>query len=352
LLIVTVFALGLVYPLFFFCWLKLFAGQSFAASLQYALGRKFGRISLFFYALFWLVLTEAAAVYIVDFWASLGLEGTPLGIYAAGFLLVAAAFAGTGLVALARVALLVVVPALLLVLGNLLLTVFGADLGNLLPLEAVNLADKGALADFSALAGVGALLVFGNMTALLPALYHTEAVKSRVSVLCRAALSAAFVWLASALGSLVVLGETLPLYKFPSLQVFRLAEVGHWFSRFEVIGAALLVMLGTLRAAALFSAAASALSELWGWEDSGDSGDKNATKKWLLILFLAAALLSGWLLLMRVFQGNLGMMPGIWVWCLIGAMALFSLVLPWLVVIVGAWRLRRESRNVVVRHEE
>jgi hypothetical protein len=353
LLIPAAAVLGLVYPLLFRCWLELFAGQSFAASLQYALGRVFGRIVLFLYALFWLALTEVAAAYIVDFWAALGVDGTPLLLYAAIFLAVAAAFAGTGLVSLAWVALLVVVPALLLVLGNFLLTVLGADLGNLLPLQAPKFGVDGEVGEFLLLAAECALLVFGNLTTLLPALYHTEAAKLRVGVLGGAMLSAALVLLAAALSLMVVLGETLPLYDFPILQAFRLAEVGHWFSRFEVIGVALLVMLGTLRAAALFSAAASSLCELWGWDmqNYADYAQNNKIK-WLLILGLAALLMCGMPWSVQQFRGGFGALSDLLIGCIIGGMAIFSLVLPWLVIVLAAWRLRREGRNIIIRHEE
>lgn len=337
LLVLAALPVGLLHLLLFALWTKLFAGQSFAAALYYAFGEAGGKIVLFAYALFWLLLAEIFTGCIASFWASLGANNLPLWLYAALFLLAAACFAATGGTALARVALLVVVPALLLTLANLWLTVWGADFGNLLPVQFV---DYGEALNLSRQGLFFGLLMFGGFSALLPVLQYVRAVKQRWGTLLCALLLALLLWLVLALGSQVVLGAALPLYEFPILQVFRLAEFGHWFSRFEVIGAVLLVMLGLLRTSALFAASVSSLCELWAF-----SGRQRgwiwlvALGCWLLLSLLFAFMpdYAGWLLEQS------------WLLWLVGG---FSLLLPALAVLLGARRFRKQHRNIVVKHQQ
>ena len=325
---------GLVFPLLLAAWVRLFAGQSMGQSLQFVFGRGAARLLLFILAVLWLVQLAAAVACAAFFWGNLGAQSSELLLYAALFLLVAACFAAGGEVALGRVALLVVCPALVLVFANLLLTVSGADKGNLLPLI---LPDHTILPD----ALTGALLVFGNLAVLLPFLYHTEAVKNQTVVITRAAVCLGLLWLIFSLCAVAVLGAALPLYDFPLLQIFRLAEVGNWFSRFEVIGAALLLAVLLIRASTLFAAAVSALAELWRLD--------KRRQIWLLVggiygliwLLLAAARHYGgdWAALLW-FGGHI--LP----W-----MVLCSAVIIPVATIWGAWlRLRYLERTVIIRH--
>ncbi len=329
---------GLLCWLLFYFWLKLYAGQSFGAALEYAFGRAGGRMVLFAYALFWLLLVELFGGCVAAFWSSLGANNLPLWFYTALFLLVVACFAATGGTALARVALLVVVPALLLTLVNLWLTVWNADFGNLLPWQPLRSAES------QAALGQGwryGLLVFGGFSALLPILQHTREVKRRMSTLAVALVAAFLLWLVLALGSQVVLGASLPLYEFPILQVFCLAEFGHWFSRFEVIGAVLLVMLALLRAAALFGAAVASLLELWA------VGPQQRGRIWLISL-------GCWLLLMVVYwAGQFYAPPGELLLAICGWLtACFALLLPALAVILGALKFKKEHKNIIVKHAQ
>ena len=338
LVLVAALPAGLLCWLLFYFWLKLYAGQSFGSSLEYAFGRAAGRMVLFAYALFWLFLTELFGGCVAVFWSSLGANNLPLWFYTLLFLLVVACFAATGGTALARVALLVVVPALLLTLVNLWLTVWNADFGNLLPLQPWRTTESPAAIWQGWYYG---LLVFGGFSALLPIFQHTREVKQRLGTLGVALVIAFLLWLVLAMGSQVVLGASLPLYEFPILQVFRLAEFGHWFSRFEVIGAVLLVMLALLRAAALFGAAVSSLLELW------EIKSQQRGRIWLVSL-------GCWLLLLILYWANrVYTLPGellltICVWL----MGIFALLLPALAVVFGALKFKKEHRNIVVKHEQ
>ena len=331
LLVAAAFACSLLELLTFVCWLRLFGGQSFADSLVYALGRAGGRIVLFAYVLFWLVLAWAALGYITDFWVELRPTEMPLWLYAALFLLTAAAFAVTGEAALGRVAMLVVLPALLLVLGNLLLTVFGSDPGNLLPL-VYN-------AHLPLLSVEAAVLVFGNLCVLLPYLEHAARPACSVRHLLSASVTAALLWACLAMGSLAVLGASLALYDFPILQVFRLAEVGHWLSRFEVIGAVLLEALALIRLSALLTAALGGLRSLWG--------QHTLQRACLIAVGLVACLLAAFIagqnnaMAVRLVSGGFG--------GLFWLMLIFAVVLPWLVIVGGYMHKRAENRTIVVR---
>ena len=231
-----------------------------------------------------------------------------------------------------------VVPALLLTLVNLWLTVWNADFGNLLPLQPWRTTESPAAIWQGWYYG---LLVFGGFSALLPIFQHTREVKQRLGTLGVALVIAFLLWLVLAMGSQVVLGASLPLYEFPILQVFRLAEFGHWFSRFEVIGAVLLVMLALLRAAALFGAAVSSLLELW------EIKSQQRGRIWLVSL-------GCWLLLLILYWANrFYTLPGellltICVWL----MGIFALLLPASAVLFGALKFKKEHRNIVVKHEQ
>ncbi len=325
---------GIIFPLLLASWVRLFAGQSMGQSLQFVFGRGAARLLLFLLALLWLVQLSAAVACAAFFWADLGTQSSALLLYAALFLLVAACFAAGGEVALGRVALLVVCPALVLVFANLLLTVSGADKGNLLPLI---LPDYTVLPD----ALIGGLLVFGNLTVLLPFLYHTAAVKNQTAVIGRAAVWLGLLWLIFSLCTVAVLGAALPLYDFPLLQIFRLAEVGNWFSRFEVMGAALLLMVLLIRASILFAAAVSVLAELWRLD--------KRRHIWLLVGGIAGLI---WLLLTAARHYGGDWMALLWFgdnilpWLL-----LFSAVVIPVAAVLGAWlRLRFMGRTVIIRH--
>ncbi len=340
LLVLAALPVGLLHLLLFWAWGRLYAGQSFGAALLYAFGRAGGKLALFIYALFWLLLAELFTECVVEFWASLGANNLPLWLYAGLFFLTAACFAATGGTALARTALLVVLPALLLTLANLGLTVWGADFGNLLPVWGA----QASLAEYGRLGLVYGLLIFGGFSALLPHLAQVRAEKRCLGTLGVAVAGALLLWLILALGGQVVLGASLPLFDFPVLQVFRLAEFGHWFSRFEVIGAVLLVMLALLRAAALLAAATGSLSELWGIKQSRQQG-----KIWLVALG-CGLLLIGLFIFKRVYLKFAGA-----AWALVwlpGLVLIFSLLLPALALLLGALKFRREHKTIVVRHEQ
>lgn len=335
LLILCALPVGLLHLLLFWVWGKLYAGQSFGAALIYAFGRAGGKMALFSYALFWLLAAELFTECVVEFWASLGANNLPLWVYAALFFLAAACFAATGGTALARTALLVVLPALLLTLANLGLTVWGADFGNLLPVW-------GRVWPGIEQTGLGlayGLLVFGGFSALLPHLAQVRDVKSCMGTFGSAVAAALLLWLAFALGNQVVLGASLPLFDFPLLQVFRLAEFGHWFSRFEVIGAVLLVMLALLRASALLAAAVSSLGELWEIKQSRRQG-----KIWLIAL-------GCWLLLISFFLFKKYYCDFAYLTWLPVLFLIFSLLLPALALLFGALKFKKEHQNIVVRHE-
>ena len=323
---------GLVFWLVLWGWAHIFAGQSFAEALCYAFGRGGGRVLLLLYAVFWLLLPAGSTVCAVLFWQRLGGETASFALYAALFLLSSACFAATGAIALARTALLVVAPALMLTLANLGLTVSGADIGNLLPLTLPQW-------DILPKAALGGVLVFGNLGVLLPYLTHTAEVKNRVGTLFDAGVAAALLWLAYILGSLAVLGASLPLYRFPILQVFRLAEVGHWLSRFEVIGATLLLVVLLLRAAAYFTAAAEVLRYLI------PRGVKY--QPWLLAGGLWLILLE----LSRLLAGAEQILP-LWSSILPWAMLVGSLLIPAAALAPAVIRLKIKSRTVLVHRPE
>lgn len=312
----------------------LFAGQSFAAALEYALGRVPGRIVLFAYVLLWLVLVLAAVAYAVLLWQALGLPSMPVWLYVLLFLLTVGAIAAAGAEPLARLSLLIVIPALLLVLGNLALTLAGADFANLLPLNDGGFAAWGQGAD----AGV---LLFGWFSVLLPFWHRVRCVKNRRGTVLAAVLGAVLPVLLLALGMRITLSVLVGAYNFPMLQVFRLAQVGHWFSRFEVLGAALLAVILLLRAAAALTAAVIGMCELWQL--------KSPRGVWAASL--GAALAVGAVLLI------LGYAFGDWramlLWLahrLIYALLLGSAVMPWVINLAGWLRLRANSRTVLVDH--
>lgn len=328
LLIAAALACGLLEVLVFYFWLRVFGAQSFAGSLEYALGRAGGRIMLFAYALFWLLLALVELVYITDLWVALRPADMPLWLYAVFFVLTAAVFAVTGEVALGRAALLVVLPVLLLVLANLLLTVVGSDPRNLLPLTY-----DGSLLPVALWAAVG---IYGDLCVLLPYLEHVAEPNACPRRLVAAGSLAAVLWGGVALGVLIVLGAALPLYDFPILQVFRLAEVGHWFSRFEVIGAVLMEGLALIRLSVLLTAALGGLRSLWGWH--------TVRRAWLLGVGLAGCLLGLWWWVQNTPPADADMLV-----CMVELG--MALVVPCLVIVGGWLRFRAENRTIVVNKE-
>jgi len=342
LLVLLALPVGLLHWLLFMAWARLYAGQSFGQALLYAFGRAGGKIALFAYALFWLLLAELFTGCVAGFWASLGANNLPLWLYAALFLLAAAASAAAGGTALARLALLVVVPALVLTLANLGLTAFGgsADFGNLLPFwPPYQKTSLGGWPGLLYALSLG-LLFFSGFSALLPHLAQVRELKRQQGSFLTAVLLALALWLALAGGSQMVLGASLPLYEFPILQVFRLAEFGHWFSRFEVIGAVLLVMLALLRASVLLAAAVGSLRELWGIKN------QQRGPIWLVALgcwLLLIVLFVMWRRFARDLQISLGL--------LIILALIFSLLLPALAVIFGALKFQKQHKNIIVKHE-
>lgn len=318
------------------CFMRLFAGQSLGEALIYAFGNAFGRIVLFLYCLLWLALALGGAAYAALLWQALGLTGTPLWLYALLFLLTAALIAAAGEAALSRVALLVIVPSLVLLLGNLALTLIGADWGNLLPPEQ---AGRGALTNGL----TGSMLSFGSLCILLPCFYQVKEVKNRTGTLFSALFSAALLILALAFGTRVALSASLPLYRFPLLQVFRLAEVGHWFSRFEVIGAGLLVVILLIRSAAALSAALAALQELWSFKQNGR------------LAFVIAAILAAGLWLLLLYAGRLfadWWAALVWLTGYLPYALLFGAVLlPWAAILAARFHLRADSRTVLIKHD-
>lgn len=212
--------------------------------------RAFRRVICLLPGLAWLMLAVCGARDAAELWLLLdGAGDLPAWLCELLFLLVAGLMAAAGARALSRVAGLVVVPALLLVLGNVALTLSGADWGNVLPVEE---SDWGEALTGGMWAG---LLSVGGLSALLP--YHEKlrepeelggvGLAGAIAVLLMAGL---------ALGCRVVLSVGAGAWQYPIVQVFRLAEVGHWFSRFEVLGVGLLVALLLVRVAALLWAAA------------------------------------------------------------------------------------------------
>lgn len=299
-------------------WVQLFAGLPFAEVMTWALGRAAGRILLFGLALLWLLPAADGAVWAVQLWQALGFAGTGW-LHALLFLLVAGLMAAAGVMALARVALLVVLPALLLVLANLALTLGGADWANLLPL-----ADDGNCWQDAARGGVWGLVMFGGLTALLPLWDEVRAAKRRLGSLFAAMWLAAAVAVLLALGCRVVLATLLDEWPVPLVQVFRLAQVGHWFARFEVIGAGLLLSLALVRSAVALGGSLAALSYLWGVQ--------SLRGRLLLALVLAVFLLP----LSFMLQGG----DGLWAWALLAAV-------PWAVALAGWHKCRAEGLTVL-----
>lgn len=326
---------GLVWPLLLLLWGRLFAGLSFGEALCYSLGRSAGRVALFIYGGFWLALAWCAVDCGVEIWRSLGAVSAPLWLYRLSLAFAAAAFAWAGGVSLARGALLVVCPALLLALANMGLTVFGADFGNLRPGPAPG--ELGELALYGLVISVPA---FGGLSALLPVLEQVEGAKLRWREGARGELAATIVWAAVGVVTLAVLGESVGLYDCTLLQVFRLAEVGHWFSRFEVIGAQLLLTLVLIRAAALLAGALDCLCQLWRWPNR--SGRSRGVLAVCLGLAVSVSLGKGFL--SEANEADTG-----WLW---GFTVGLGIGLPLLAVLMGALRLRRESRTVIVNHEK
>lgn len=316
-------------------YIELFAGQSFGEAMEYALGRAMGRIVIFAYAVLWLLLAVLGAVYAVLLWQALGAAAVSRSIYLLLFLLTGAMFAAVGAEPLARVALLVAVPSLLLVLGNVWLTMRGADWGNLLPMSD---------SDFNSVKnGVwGGLLLFGSGAVLLPMAERIREVKRRRGTVAAAWAISAAVILALGLGMKVVLSVLVEEYHFPLLQVFRLAEVGDWFSRFEVIGAGLLVVILLMRSATLMSAAVDGLCYLW---QVRERGMRYAVSAGAAVLLWAAAVICGrqcgdWWTMLTGSLSGLG-------W----AMAAGGVAVPWGIVLCGMMNHKRERKTVIIRHK-
>lgn len=314
-------------------YMELFAGQSFGVAMEYAFGRAAGRILIFAMAVLWLILAVLAAIYAVLMWQALGSVGMSRSLYLLLFLLVAAIFAAVGTEGLARVALLVIVPSLLLVLGNLWLTVRGADWGNLLPREDAGLATM--------LGGVcSGMFLFGAGTLLLPMSERVREVKRRRGTMAVAWSMAAAVILAVTLGMRAVLSVAVSEYRFPLLQVFRLAEVGDWFSRFEVIGAGLLVAILLIGAATMMCGGVDGLCCLWQVERGRGRyvvALGAAVALWLLAV-LGERWLGDWWAMLEHSRAWMG-------WAMLGS----GVIVPWAAVIIGGLKHRKDHRTVIIR---
>lgn len=305
-------------------WVQLFAGLPLADVMTYALGRAAGRCLLFALALAWLVPAAGGAVGAVQLWQALGFAGTGW-LHALLFLLVVGLMAAAGVMALARVALLVVLPALVLVPGNLALTLGGADWANLLPL-----ADVGWATDVACGLNLG-LLLFGGLT-VLPAFWgDVQAAKRRLGSLFAAMCLAAAVAVLLALGCRVVLATLLEEWTLPLVQVFRLAQLGHWFARFEVLGAGLLLALLLVRTAAALGGALAALGYLWRVQ--------SLRGRLLLTMVLAVGLLPlalGWR------DDWLALWDELSLWA-----AALAAAVPWAVAAAGRHKCRAEGLTVL-----
>lgn len=313
-------------------YIELFAGQSFGLAMEYALGRAAGRIIIFVLAMLWLILSAMGASYAVLLWQALGSVELSRALYLLLFLLTAAMFAAVGSEGLARVALLVVVPSLLLVLGNVWLTMRGADWANLLPRE-----DGGVGSLCSGLWG-GAVL-FGPGAVLLTMAERVREVKKRRGTVAAAWGIAAAVILTLAAGMKIVLSVLVEEYRFPLLQVFRLAEVGDWFSRFEVIGAGLLAAILLIGAATMMSGGVDALCYLW--QIQGGKRRYGVALGAAAVLWAAAVLSGRWL----CDWWSILVQSRAWlVWAMLGS----GVVVPWIAVGFGWAKYRKEHKTILV----
>lgn len=304
---------------------RMFAGMSLGAALEWTFGRALGRIMLFLLVVAWLVPCVAAADCAVRLWQALGQSGNDVALLLM-FMAVCGVMAASGLEAVARVALAVVIPGLVLVLANLGLTLAGADGANLLPIAAVD-TDWRRVAVESVRRG---LVLFGGLMVLPGYFAQVRAPKRRAGTMLAACLIAWAVALIIVLCCRVVLSVLVVEYSLPVVQVFRLAEVGHWFSRFEVVGVSLLVGILLMRAAVALAAAVQGMLELRGLAEGW---------RWIMALLLAVVTaglwcVRGWILQYGIF-----------------AAAAWGGSVPWLVAICGGMRLRREQRTVIVRDE-
>lgn len=320
---------------------QMFAGMTLHRALTYALGRAAGRIVLFALGVTFLGLAGVSSIWAVALWQALGQGGDAFRLYLLVFLLVGGVMAGAGAEALARVALLVVVPALVLMLGNLGLTLVGADWANLRP---VMVAEWPEALCAGAWQGV---LMFGG-ACVLPAYFaQVRAVKRRGGTVLLAGAAAWVVTFVVGMACRVVLGVTVVDFAVPLVQVFRLAEIGDWFGRFEVVGVGLLVILLEIRVAAAMWAASQILCGLWGILPPG--GRQNVGPgAVVLVLMLAVGL---WLVVLwgERYCGGWWELIARWERCVVWAMAAGCAV-PWVAAGCGAWKWRREGRTVVLRH--
>ncbi len=306
---------------------RIFARKSWGEGWGYACGRAGGRLILFGYVVFGVCLVARELARGMALWGALRApEVAP--VMCSGLLAVTAAvYVVAGAVTLGRMALVIVVPTLLLLLANLLLTVSGGDVRNLLPL-AMPVAMPSGEALVLLLLGGGNLL--GDMGVVLPYLVYLDESAKILSVSRAVGIVAAAIWGTVVVVTQVVLGASLPLYDFPVLQVFRLAEVGHWFSRFEVIGVLLLESLLLLRTALMLGAAV--ISARWLWRDYWKKIGK-------ISVFCVVAMLSSVSLIVRgkVWEYGLGV-----------AGMIFGVLMPVACIVGTAIRKRRENRTVVV----
>lgn len=307
-------------------WVQLFAGMPLADVLIYACGRAAGRILLFGLGLVWLGLVLDGTIWAVQLWQALGAGGAKW-LYALLFLLEAGLMASAGSMALARVALLVVLPALLLVLANLTLTLGGADWANLLPFAGAGWQDakRGVVFAAQTFAGVSVLPAFWE---------NVRAPRQRCGSLLAAMLLAAVLSAVLAVGCRVVLATMAEKYALPLVQVFRLAQVGHWFGRFEIVGAGLLLALMLVRLAAALGGTLAVLGYLWRVQSLAGR----------LVLGLALAVVAWGLLVWGRLRAD---WPVAWDDVLMWAWLLAAAV-PWVVALAGWHRCRVEGRTVLV----
>ena len=255
--VVISMVLGLILAILYHHWGRQFAGKTFGEIMLHTYGVAFGKIILFLYVLCFLGLVLNHTWFLSYFWSSLGLTQTPQLVYLIGFMLFAVLLAYGGSTSLGKLANFLIFLAVILTLVNILLMLQDADFQNLQPLWQFHTPTLAwtAISSF--------LLLYGELFLIFPLLGDVKQPEKTGKTVFWAVLFGGICILLAIIRNIGILGESLRLYSFPMMQVLRLAEIGKSFSRIEVFGAFILVLVGAIRLGAGFLATTTTLKDLW-----------------------------------------------------------------------------------------
>lgn len=260
--------LAAIYTILLRIWQIYFAQMTLYQIFEYTFGRAICRLLIFAYGTAFLALTFRCLWEMVYFWHNLGMEQTSLLIFAAVLAICLVAFGESGAVAVCRLSILVVIPSIIMLIFNLLLSLGSGDMENLLPISYQFIVSDQNLSQFALAVIADFATIFAGIFVVLPYFFLVENGKKSSKTIFFAVIVATAVYLMFTLGQKIVLGDSLELYDYPILQVFRLTEIGNSFSRFEVLGSSLLIFLASIYLAVTFVAAKICFSQLWNVKKS------------------------------------------------------------------------------------